>query len=170
MTGSHRRKDKEKCLEPGNNNNPDSSKHTIVNAVLSLMHGLSIQNDKSIISEAIVSRFDLSALKKAREVLFKTVDPVEKFTAYNGPQRGSDRDKVMGAFDSVYTRMMKLDADDQMPIFLCPSEDLPTMLTHSAANHTACNITFSILDAGINSIKSTVQSISHLMKNQLVQQ
>ena len=101
----------------------------ILNAVLALMKYLRSHRDKEHIYNVILSRFNLEALKEAREIIYTYSDPEERY-AYRGPYNVSNpREKCAHAFDGIFVKMDELDGKDLMPVIACPSDDMALLLS-----------------------------------------
>ena len=136
-----------------------TSRPIILNAVLTYLHSLMSQMDKSHIQNIIVARYDLIEIKKAREILFRKIEPTVKYV-YQGPKgKHSARDKAVHAFDSLFTKMQKLDVTASVPIFA--SDELTTLL--SATNHSLCEAKFTRLEAEMKEIKQTFHTFTNLV-------
>lgn len=78
---------------------------------------LSIQN-------TVCAKFDLESLKSAREVLYKAVNPNDRYV-YNGPKSSStDSEKAVHALEGILTKLQVLDKNASSIVFACPSYDL----------------------------------------------
>ena len=101
----------------------------ILNAVLALMKYLRSHRDKEHIYNVILSRFNLEALKEARQIIYTYSDPDERY-AYRGPYSVSNpREKCAHAFDGIFVKMDELDGKDLMPVIACPSDDMALLLS-----------------------------------------
>ena len=146
----------------------DQSKPTIINTILVLIYGLMQTRHSNYIKCVIVSRFDLTALRKAREVLFRQVDPGIEYKGYRGQNGASDRDKVVGAFDSIFARMLKLDKDSKdIPTFAVSAEDAVSLLA-AAESHTPCDAKFAKYDEEMRDVKGKLQQFTDLMQQRQI--
>lgn len=129
----------------------------IRNACLSVVHSHMSSKDKFFIREKICSLFNLEEIKQAREVLYKSCDPNTVYR-YQGPHKktATDRDKVNDAFEGIFSKLIKLDAEDKLPKFSVPSEDLLKLL--STGDHTPCVAKFDKVHSEIEELKKTFHS------------
>ena len=76
----------------GNKQTPTSSDtgNIILNACLSIIHFHMMKKTKQFIQEEVLAAFDFQDLKKARELLFNTLENNPK--GYNGPTLSSERE------------------------------------------------------------------------------
>ena len=114
----------------------------IRNACLSVIHSYMSSKDKMFIREQIFQLFNLEEIKAAREVLYTSCDPEVKYK-YNGPRSTTNvRDKLNDAFEGIFSKLVKLDAEDSLPKFSVPSEDLMRILTVKDKDHSSCDTKF----------------------------
>ena len=103
--------------------------------MLTYIHSIFINREKSCVQEKTLQAFDLEALRKAHKDLFTYLQPKDKY-GYNGP-RASDREKAVHAFDQIYKKMKNSDAVKDV-IFACQSRDLRMLPPMSSDNHAPC--------------------------------
>ena len=135
----------------------------VINACLCYIHSLMMNRNKFIIEEKTVSSFNLQALKEARELLFKHLEP--DGPKYQGPNRSTERQKMIHAFESIYKKMSEVDAATSQVIFVCPSYELSLIPQLSSDNnHIKCsdklNQIQAVLQQQIDEIKTTFHSYS----------
>ena len=106
---------------PASDKPPDNK--IIHDAVLTYIVFLMKSKNKNYIAEATIKSFDITLIKRAKERLFRHVYPNEHY-AYNGPHKGQPRDKLVHAFDLLFSMLMELDAKDCMPVIACPVSEL----------------------------------------------
>ena len=133
----------------------------IVNTCLAYIHSQISSKDKLTIKESTCSKFNLEQLKLAREVLFRTADPEEHY-GYYGP-RVAIREKMHDAFDGIFDKLVKLDAERNMPSFSVPSEELLTLLTMSAADHSSCEGKFQQVAKEFDELRKSFQVMAASM-------
>ena len=51
---------------------------------------------------------------------------------YKGPHSKNERDKILDAFEGIYSKLIKLDAEKKMPTFTVSSSDLLILLNSNA--------------------------------------
>ena len=137
----------------------------IRNTCLSVVHCHMSTKDKYYIKELICSTFSLEELKEAREVLFTSCEPSKKYD-YRGPRSpATDRDKILDAFEGIYTRMVKLDAQNSMPKFSVPSEDLMRLFNTRNDNHFRCNEQFSQVNTELNKVNKELSEFKATFHN-----
>ena len=137
----------------------------IRNACLAVIHSYMSSKDKLFIREQIFQIFNLDEIKAAREVLYKSCDPDARYK-YNGPKSTTNvRDKLNDAFEGIFSKLVKLDAEDSLPKFSVPSEDLVKILTVNDKDHSSCDTKFEKvssefrkLSAEMSDLKSTFHS------------
>ena len=130
----------------------------IVNTCLAYIHSQVSSRDKLTIKQSTCSKFTWDQLKVARELLFKTADP-EAHYGYYGP-RVSERLKKEDAFDGIFEKLGKLDAENKMPSFSVPSEELLFLLKLSAADHSTCEGRFRELHMEIEDLRQTFHTVA----------
>ena len=138
----------------------NDSKSGIMNSCLAFIHCHMSSRDKVYIKGKVTSTFSLEQLKDAREQLFKYSDPSKEY-AYRGPNGKNERSKINDAFDGIYSKMVKLDAENNMPILSVPSCDLLTLLTihgKEHTEHTECDKKFAEIDKEMGELKKTFHS------------
>ena len=128
----------------------------IVNTSLAYIHALMSSRNKEEIKEDVCAKFDFKQLKEAREILFRTSAPNEHY-GYNGP-RGNERDKVRDAFEGIYTKLMKLDADEKMPSFSVSSDELLSLLQMSVVDHSPCEAKFVQVKEDMDELRKSLHS------------
>ena len=110
------------------------------------------------IREDTCAKFNLEQLKLAREVLYKTCDP-EVHYSYNGPHisKTTERERMNDAFDGIFSKLVKLDADNQMPSFAVPSMELLSLLkiSEDQGNHSTCAQKFNRMEEEMGELKKT---------------
>ena len=102
----------------------------ILNGCLAHVKYLMLARDKSYIENEICAKYDLQAIKVAREIIVTYSDghkPDFRYV-YQGPNAGPNgpktpRDKAVHALDMLLTKMNQLDQTTS-PIFACPSNDI----------------------------------------------
>ena len=99
-------------------NEPQSAQ--IVNTCLAYIHSQVSSKDKLTVKQASCLMFTWEQFKVARELLFRTADPEEHY-GYYGP-RVSENGKKEDAFDGIFDKLVKLDAENKMPSISVPSE------------------------------------------------
>ena len=131
----------------------------IRNACLSMIHSYMSSIDKLAIREKIFNLFILDEIKEAREVLYTSCDPKTPYR-YRGPNKAtaSVRDKLNDAFEGIYSKLVKLDAEDNLPKFSVPSEDLIKLLNAKDGDHSTCDTKFEKVSSEISEIKKTFHS------------
>ena len=142
-------------------NGGESLKSTnIMNSCLSVIQCYRSSKDKHFIRDKVCSMFTFEQLKSARELLFKTCSPKEKYS-YRGPQINSstEKERSYDAFDGIFMKMVKLDADDTMPKFSVPSEDLMQLLVLGDTEHTACDSKFQASDAKYERLAEEIKEL-----------
>jgi hypothetical protein len=144
----------------------DIPQPVILNAVLSYILSLMPSMNKLFIQEATVSGFDLVAIKKAREVIFRHCDPKAK--AYNGPQKSSEKEKSNHAFECLFNKMKDLDSTSKMPIIACPAEDLHMLPQRSAGVHVQCNLQFERIDGELRDLKAAFHRYTDIITSKQV--
>ena len=82
----------------------------IVNSCLSLIHSYMSSRDKQYIKGIVCSTFSLEKLKEARECIFKYAAPDADYK-YRGPNSKQERDKISDAFEGIFAKLVKLDAE-----------------------------------------------------------
>ena len=96
----------------------------ILNPVLTYVKYLMGCETKLSIQNTVCAKFDLESLKSAREVLYKAVNPNDRYV-YNGPKSSStDSEKAVHALEGILTKLQVLDKNASSIVFACPSYDL----------------------------------------------
>ena len=92
--------------------------------------------------------------------MFRTADPEEHY-GYYGP-RVSENGKKEDAFDGIFDKLVKLDAENKMPSFSVPSEELLLLLKISAADHdhSACAGRFQQVTNDMDDLKKSFQALA----------
>ena len=83
--------------------------------------------DKLFTQNAVCEKCDFNDLMKAREIIYTFCHPDTNYK-YAGPRGGSERDRITKVFNDVYTKLLELDAKDQTPMIVLPSEELGVFL------------------------------------------
>lgn len=111
------------------------------------------------IREATCSKFNLEQLKTAREVLYTTCEP-ETHYGYRGPQgkNNPERERMNDAFEGIFKKLVKLDAENKMPSFSVPSDELMSVLVTNVGEHTTCERRFQRLGGELEELKKTFHS------------
>ena len=140
--------------------NDSESGVCIMNACLAFIHCHMSSRDKNYIKGKVTSSFSLDQLKEARERLFKYAEPTKEY-GYRGPNGKNDRNRLNDAFDGIYTKLVKLDAEDKMPIFSVPSSDLLKLLTITSHEKEPTNYDekFLQISKDIDELKQTFHSV-----------
>ena len=94
-----------------------SGKVHIIDSCLSYIHCLMSSRDKQDIRNKVCSKFSLEQLKVSRQRIYEVYDESGKKYKYNGPHSKNERDKILDAFEGIFSKMVKLDAEDKMPLF-----------------------------------------------------
>ena len=107
----------------------------ILNTCLSFIECQRSSKNKHYIRDVTCEKFGLENLKIAREVLYTTCDPDQHY-GYNGPQPGKSTElqRMHDAFDGIYTKLVKLDAEKKTPSFSVPSKELLTFPSGGSLN------------------------------------
>ena len=131
----------------------------IVNSCLAFIHSHLSSRDKFYIREKICTIFNLDQVKASREILYTTLDPKNKYN-YLGPRSksASDRDKIFDAYEGIYTKMMKLDADNTIPVFSVPSSELISLMQLQQVqeiSHDSCDQKFKKMDERLSELHAT---------------
>lgn len=115
--------------------------------------------DKHYIRESTCAKFGLETLKAAREVLYTTCEPTQHY-GYQGPHvsKNTELERMHDAFEGIYSKLVKLDADKQMPSFSVPSAELLCLLKINTAEHTTCESKFKKLGEDFEELKNTLHS------------
>ena len=125
-----------------------------------------ITKDHSYIQEATCAKFPLDNIKEAFSVLFKYVNPSEKFR-YQGPNNSTIRQKSVHAFNEIFKLLQKLDNEAKSPIIACPSEELRLVLPpNSQTDYTALDNRIRQLEhdmTRVNHLESTVSAHSQML-------
>ena len=136
----------------------------ITNSVLAFIQCHMPSRDKQFIKGKTCSIFSLNQLREARERLFKYHDPNIKYK-YNGPHSKNERDKILDAFEGIYNKLTKLDAEKKMPTFTVSSTDLLILLNANGADkiteghkHSDCDRKFEYVEKQLEEIKKTFHS------------
>ena len=131
----------------------------IVNTCLAFIHGSLGSRDKFYIREKACQIFSLEQIKAAREILYTTLDPQTKYSYY-GPRSKSatDRDKIFDAYEGIYSKMMKIDAENSTPVFSVPSVELNGLIylmdpPHDS--HQSCESKLKKMDDRISELHAT---------------
>ena len=135
----------------------EPKKSCIVNSCLAYIHCHMSTRDKNFIKGKVISTFTLDQLKEARKAIFTYSEPTQEY-GYRGPNGRNERSKLSDAFDSIYTKIVKLDANDNMPILALSSSDLLNLLTVNVQEHNECEKKFSEIDKDLNELKQTFHS------------
>ena len=139
-----------------------SKSTTIMNTCLSVIQCYRSSKDKHFIRDKVCSMFSLEDVKAARELLFTTCDPHEKYS-YNGPHKSktSETERLHDAFGGIYGKMVKLDAEDLMPKFTVPCEDLSEILALKDSNdHSACDAKFKEVNEKFQKVTDEIKEMS----------
>ena len=136
----------------------------IVNTCLAVIHCHFASRDKFFIREEICNLFSLEQIKAAREVLFTTNSDGDKKYSYRGPSAKSttERDKLYDAFEGIFNKMTKLDADNTMPSFSVPSNELQIlMMMKKPQEHTTCDCEakFKRVDNEMKELRDTFKQV-----------
>ena len=131
----------------------------IVNSCLAFIHSYLSSRDKFFIRERVCNIFSLEQIKAAREILYKTLDPQNKYN-YNGPRSksASDRDRINDAYEGIYSKMMKIDADNSVPIFSVPSTELHGLMSlqeQQESTHASCDTKFKHMEERLTELAAT---------------
>ena len=136
----------------------------ITNSCLAYIQCLMPSRDKQYIKGKTCSVFSLDQLKEAREKVFKYHDPNIRYK-YNGPHSKNERDKILDAFEGIYSKLTKLDAEKKMPTFTVSSNDLLILLSHNALEkadagnkHADCERKFEYVEKQLEELKQTFHS------------
>ena len=136
----------------------------ITNSCLAYIQCLMPARDKQYIKGKTCSIFSLNQLREAREKVFKYHDPNMRYK-YNGPHSKNERDKILDAFEGIYTKLTKLDAEKKMPTFTVSSADLLLLLNHSVPEkagegkkHEDCERKFNYIEKQLEEVKQTFHS------------
>ena len=139
-----------------------SKSTTIMNTCLSVIQCYRPSKDKHFIRDKVCSMFTIEELKTARELLFTTCDPHEKYS-YNGPQKSksTEKERLHDAFGGIYGKMVKLDAEDLMPKLTVPCEDLLVLLAlKDDNNHSACDRKFKEVNDKFQKVTEEIKEMS----------
>ena len=129
----------------------------IINSCLAFIHCHMAVRDKTFIKGKTCSAFTLEQLKEARERVFRYCEPNKSY-GYKGPQGKSDREKACDAFDGIYAKLVKMDAENKMPVLSAPSSDLLNLLTTQVGDHGECDGKFQKLEKDLDELKQTFHS------------
>ena len=132
----------------------------ILNPVLTLVKYLMGCESKLSIQNIICSKFDLDALKTARETLFKTLAPDDTYR-YNGPKSSTtDAEKSVHALDGILSKLQMLDKNASSLVFACPSYDL-SCLNPSPGNSVGDDISM----FRMNKMEKDIEDLKSLKSN-----
>ena len=133
----------------------------LLNVCIAFIRCLMITKDKQYISNETCAGFDLSTIKKAREILFKYCDPNTRYV-YQGQRKDkSVRDKATHAFEGIFNKLRDLDAENITPKIACPAEELhlmPPIATKTEGK--LINERFERIETTIDELKSTLQTMA----------
>lgn len=105
----------------------------ILNPCLAYIKHLMGSQTKLSIQNIVCAKFDLDSLKSAREVLYKTSNPTEKYR-YNGPQKANtEAEKAVHCLEGIFTKLQQLDQSASSLVFACPSNELECILNSSTS-------------------------------------
>lgn len=139
----------------------------ILNACLSYVRHNMIHRDKLYILDSTLSRFDLSSIKVAHEVLSKSCDPTLRYS-YRGPKKASQREKAIHALDEIFHILVNLDAQRLTPCIACPSEELNKLLVmNGPCDHKMLEDRFQSLESQVSQIKSMENTMDDLKRTVL---
>lgn len=130
----------------------------IVNSCLSLIHSYMSSRDKQYIKGIVCSTFSLEKLKEARECIFKYAAPDADYK-YRGPNSKQERDKISDAFEGIFAKLVKLDAEDNLPTFSVPSVELAELLTINGNNQKNHDSRFKDYDKKFENMESQIEEI-----------
>ena len=102
-------------------------KRVIMNSCLAITKFHMSTRDKLFTQNAVCEKCDFNDLMKAREIIYTFCHPDTNYK-YAGPRGGSERDRITKVFNDVYTKLLELDAKDQTPMIVLPSEELGVFL------------------------------------------
>ena len=145
----------------------------IVNSCLAFIHSHFDSKDKLFIREQVCNIFTLEQLKSAREILYTTFSESDKKYDYRGPRKNSsERDKLYDAFEGIFTKISKLDADNNTPVFSVPSNELQSMMMmkdpQDRSNTCKCEEKFKKVDKDMDELRDTFKSfVSIVTSNNL---
>ena len=128
----------------------------IVNSCLAYIHAQFSSKDKISIREQVCHIFSLEQIKSARKILFTTHEPDKQYK-YNGPHSKSERDKAHDAFEGIYGKISKLDAENKVPIFSVPSSELLALIatTVEEPSHVNCDTKFKKMENDMQELHAT---------------
>ena len=137
----------------------------LVNSLLSYMKFLMLSCGKTLIFDEICAKFDLDAIKCAREVAFNLLpDKNTDRYVYQGPNGvKSPREKSIHALEGVYAKMNTLDQTSCPVLFVCPSHDLSRFLKQSTLCDHKCDVDrFHKLETDVSNLKQLQTSYDDL--------
>ena len=114
---------------------------SIQDACLGLIRSLMLNFAKDHVTNEVIAAFDVSALKCAREKLYKHLYPGKPYT-YRGPNNNnSDRKKAISVFSSIYDKITELEGKEGVPSIVVPAEELHVLLRVKTCegNHRVCD-------------------------------
>ena len=136
-----------------------SGKVHIIDSCLSYIHCLMSSRDKQDIRNKVCSKFSLEQLKVSRQRIYEVYDESGKKYKYNGPHSKNERDKILDAFEGIFSKMVKLDAEDKMPLFSVSSFDLLDLITVNDEKRSSdCDSKFKKIENDIQELKQTFHS------------
>ena len=107
-------------------NTPD--KPVILDACLTYIKFSLKNHDQAYVQDVVIEKFVLSAIRDARERLFRYCAPTVKYD-YRGPLKSSHpRVKSLHALQYIFTKLKELDSINQVPSIACPSDQLQSLL------------------------------------------
>ncbi len=103
---------------------PQEVKSIIINSLLSHVRCLLLSRDEHYILNTVSAKYELPVVLAARKILFEWHEP-EKRYGYNGPHNARiEKQKVLEATKGIIEKMKGLDCRGEMPMILCPSDEL----------------------------------------------
>jgi hypothetical protein len=134
----------------------------IINTLLAYVKHLILSKDRTFITDEICSKFDLTAIKSAREIICKLVDPSAHY-GYRGPNgHKSQRDLSVHAFDDIYNKLSFLDTSATPCTIACPSNELHLLLVPSVRepiNEISVRDRLNILEVSHKDLQKTVLAL-----------
>ena len=129
----------------------------ITNAVLAYVKCQILSRDKVYITDAVCAKFDLSAIRQAREIICKFCAPNDHY-GYHGPHgKKSQRELSVHAFEEIHTKISFLDTSANPVTIACPSSDLRLLISDTAmASPDTSNDRLTALETSHADLRKTV--------------
>jgi hypothetical protein len=136
---------------------PQEVESIIINSLLSHIRCLLLSRDEHHILDIVSAQYELPVVLAARKILFVWHEPELQY-GYRGPHTAKlEKQKVIEASRGIIEKMKSLDSKGEMPMILCPSDELHKVVPISTRGPMEERL--NTIEQSMTNLKSTIEDM-----------